>query len=66
MDWRSVQQSYRQEMETKMRNETQLEHIATIIQIGHVSKHTSEQIAADVMAYITESDETFDGWNFSD
>ena len=49
-----------------MRNETQLEHIATIIQIGHVSKHTSEQIAADVIAYVTASDDTFAGWQASD
>ena len=62
MDWCSVQQNYRQEMETEMRNETQLEHIATIIQIGHVSKHTSEQIAADVMTYM----ENFIDWESID
>ena len=55
MDWRPVQQNYRQEMETKMRNETHLDHIATIIQIGHVNKLTSDQIAANVMHYITTS-----------
>lgn len=49
-----------------MRTQTNLDNIATIIQIGHVSKHTSEQIAADVMAYITASHETFDGYHFSD
>ena len=53
-------------METKMRNETHLDHIATIIQIGHVSKHTSEQIAADVLAYVTSVNEVFTGWEASD
>tara|TARA_R110002126_G_scaffold203857_1_gene351378 strand:+ start:281 stop:427 length:147 start_codon:yes stop_codon:yes gene_type:complete len=38
-----------------MRNETHLDHIATIIQIGHVNKLTSDQIAANVMHYITTS-----------
>ena len=42
-------------METKMRNETHLDHITTIIQIGHINKLTSEQIAANVMNYITTS-----------
>ena len=37
-----------------MRNETHLENIATIIQIGHVNKYTSEQIAADVLAYMED------------
>ena len=45
-----------------MRNETHLDHIATIIQIGHVSKHTSEQIAADVLAYM----ENFIDWESID
>jgi hypothetical protein len=49
-------------METKMRNETHLDHIATIIQIGHVSKHTSEQIAADVLIYM----ENFIDWEATD
>jgi len=62
MDWRSVRQNYRQKMETKMRNETHLDHIATIIQIGHVSKHTSEQIAADVLIYM----ENFIDWEATD
>ena len=66
MDWHPVQEIYRQEMETKMRNETHLDHIATIIQIGHVSKHTSEQIAADVLAYVTSVNEVFTGWEASD
>lgn len=67
MDWRSVQQNYRQEMETEMRNETNLDHIATIIQIGHVSKHTSEQIAADVLVYVTDNmNEAFTGWEPTD
>ena len=45
-----------------MRNETHLDHIATIIQIGHVSKHTSEQIAADVLTYM----ENFIDWESID
>jgi hypothetical protein len=49
-------------METEMRNETHLDHIATIIQIGHVSKHTSEQIAADVLIYM----ENFIDWESID
>jgi hypothetical protein len=59
MDWRSVQQNYRQEMETEMRNETHLDRIATIIQIGHVNKLTSEQIAADVLEYATSAGDVF-------
>ena len=66
MDWRPVQQNYRQEMETEMRTQTHLENIATIIQIGHVSKHTSEQIAADVMVYVTAEDEVFTSWEACD
>jgi hypothetical protein len=49
-------------METEMRNETHLDHIATIIQIGHVSKHTSEQIANDVLIYM----ENFIDWEATD
>tara|TARA_R110000868_G_scaffold82647_2_gene233315 strand:- start:1201 stop:1350 length:150 start_codon:yes stop_codon:yes gene_type:complete len=49
-----------------MRTQTHLENIATIIQIGHVSKLTSEQIAADVMVYVTAADEVFTGWETAD
>jgi len=50
-----------------MRDETHLDHIATIIQIGHVSKHTSEQIAADVLVYVTDNmNEVFTGWEPTD
>jgi len=62
MEWDAIQPIYWQEMETKMRNETHLDHIATIIQIGHISKHTSEQIAADVMTYM----ENFIDWEATD
>ena len=41
-------------METEMRTQTNLDNIATIIQIGHVSKHTSDQIAADVLVYVAD------------
>ena len=37
-----------------MRDETHLDHIATIIQIGRVSKLTSDQIAADVLVYVAD------------
>ena len=54
-------------MEPEMRDETHLDHIATIIQIGHVSKHTSEQIAADVLVYVTDNmNEAFTGWEPTD
>lgn len=62
MEWDAIQPIYWQEMETKMRNETHLDHIATIIQIGHISKHTSEQIAVDVMTYM----ENFIDWEATD
>lgn len=46
-----------------MRTETHLDHIATIIQIGHVSKHTSDQIAADVLVYVEDyMKESLTGW----
>ena len=66
MDWRPIKQNYRQEMETEMRKQTHLENIATIIQIGHVNKHTSEEIAADVMIYVTAADEVFTSWEAYD
>jgi carbamate kinase len=53
-------------METEMRKQTHLENIATIIQIGHVNKHTSEEIAADVMIYVTAADEVFTSWEAYD
>jgi len=62
VDWNAIQPIYWQEMETEMRNETHLDHIATIIQIGHVSKHTSEQIADDVLIYM----ENFIDWEATD
>jgi len=43
-------------METKIRKQTQLEELASIIQIGHVDKLTSEQIANRVIEYIWHSD----------
>ena len=51
-----------------MRTETHLDHIATIIQIGHVSKHTSDQIAADVLVYVADHmrDEAPIGWEPTD
>jgi len=42
-------------METKMRNETHLDHIATIIQTGHIEKLTSEEVAFKVMEYMAEN-----------
>ena len=37
---------------TETRVETDLIAIATIIQMGHVAKETSEKIAFDVLAYV--------------
>lgn len=37
-----------------MRTETHIDRIATIIQIGHVNKLTSDQIAANVMLYVAK------------
>ena len=56
MERHSLNWEIRQKMETKIRKQTQLEELASIIQIGHVDKLTSEQIANRVIEYIWYSD----------
>jgi hypothetical protein len=38
-----------------MRDETHLDHIATIIQTGHIEKLTSEEVAFKVMQYMAKN-----------